>query len=266
MLVMVAVGTSWYVHEYNLFGSQFIEAHFGWVIVTRGFNLEEQSWYDHLTYVQDLMRYYWPWLPVFLISIVVFMRKAWRRDQPALLLTLWSLLLICIMSVMQSRVLWYLMPMFPASSIMCGQTMGNVLSDAWKVRIAKVLFGLTIIVAIVLNVTPVALESDRERDVRQIAPYVRELSASGAEVIAFRQDYYGLNNSLLFYADAAAFPLFQDYSSLSRAMASDTLKACIVNVREFGGVRDNVSNVYVVKQTAELVVCTNHPFEVTISP
>jgi 4-amino-4-deoxy-L-arabinose transferase-like glycosyltransferase len=255
--VLLAVGCSWYVDQYIAFGQQFVDAHFGWVIYTRGFNLEQQAWYDHLTYVEDLFRYYWPWLPVFVVSVAIFIRRAWAKDTIAILFLLWSCLIIIMMSMMQSRVLWYIMPMFPAAAIMCGSVTSTFFGAQTKILVTQIVLVLTVAVAVILNATSVSLESDRERDVREIAPYVRDFAKRGVHIVAFRQDYYGLNNALLFYSDAAAYPLYQDYASLSAAFASDTLVLCILKSQDLNALDSNIFRLHVIKKTDELVLATN---------
>ncbi|HTK81032.1 MAG TPA: glycosyltransferase family 39 protein [Bacteroidota bacterium] len=260
-LIGIGLGSAWYVDQYARFGRQFIDAHFGWVIYTRGFNLESQSWTDHLTYLEDLAKYYWPWLPLFAVSVVLLARRAWRKDSAATLIVLWSCLILVVMSLMQSRVLWYIMPMFPAAAIGCGYVADRYLNERMKLVITGSVGVITIAVAVVLNATPVRIEAERSEDVRELAPYVKQFKSQGARVIAFRQDYYGLNNSLLFYSDVAAFPLYENVDLLVNEFKSASLVVCVVPKDAEQEVLAKVPNVYFLETSGDLSIGINRSFQ-----
>ena len=261
--IILVIGFSWYIHEYLFFGNEFLDIHFGWLIMHRGLGLEGQSWYDHLSYLDDLLTYYWPWLPLFATGLVVLFRRALKKDENALLLLLWVLTIITVMSLMQSRVLWYIMPVFPAAAIISSTMIDYALPERFKILAAKVFVVLAAIAFLALNMTPVRLEADREPDVRILAPYVRALSDSGVTVAAFRQDYYGLNNSLLFYSDHAAFPILNDTRDLSHFLMDSARKACILPRSELDTVHSIIPAITILRTTDELALISNGPLDIS---
>ncbi|HEV8537543.1 MAG TPA: glycosyltransferase family 39 protein [Bacteroidota bacterium] len=255
-LIMLA-GCSWYIDQYVKFGRQFFDGHFGWVIYTRAFGLGTQAWYDHLSYLVDLLTYYWPWLPLFIAGVVMLTSNALKGDKNSVLLVLWAVLPIMVLSLVQSRVLWYIMPVFPAAAIICGWTLDAIFREQWKILAAKICLVLTVGAFIALNFTPVQVESDRELDVREIAPYVRHFSHKGARLIAYRWDYYSLNNALLFYSDYGANPIFEDMRSLSAAFAEDTLVLCVMSPSDLEEAASSVKSFHVLRRTNEMALAAN---------
>ena len=255
-LVIAALGGAWYLDQAVKFGTPFLQAHFGWLIFTRGFALEPQPWYEHFSYVEDLFTYYWPWIPILCIGLWIHGRKMFAREE-ILLLVLWIAAYLVIMSIMQSRVVWYVMPIFPASAMMVGSTLEKMLSDRRKRIWAAMFAALTLASGVVLTMTPVQVESDRETDIRAIAPLVKQFGSEGAEIIGFREDYYGLNNALLFYSDYAGFPIYERYDSIAVRFHTDRRILCILEREHLEEVRAIVPGVRIVKETDGKILISN---------
>jgi len=255
------IGSSWFLHQYGNYGSTFVNVHFGWLIFERGFSLQPQPWYYHLSYLYDLLRYYWPWLPLLVLGFTKLSKRTLKSDENAIFLLLWMTTIIAVMSVMMSRKIWYIMPIFPATAIISGYALFALLNGQGRVVFAKGCFGLGIIAMILITATPIQIESQREKDVRMIAPYIEHLADQNAKIIAFRKDYHGLNNALLFYSDHAASPIFQEYSELSNALADSSIILCILNLSELDGVVQNIRNISVIRKTSRLALISNHPLD-----
>jgi 4-amino-4-deoxy-L-arabinose transferase-like glycosyltransferase len=259
----VSIGCSWYVHQYMTFGNTFIDVHFGWLILQRGFKLGPEPWYGHLSYIEDLLRYYWPWVPVFAWSLYRFLRLTIKKDQNALLLMCWVLLYVGIMSLTQSRMLWYVMPIFPAAAIMCGSIIDGWLTEARRLKIARAVLLLGILVALIINLTPIQLSSVRERDIRTIAPYVRHLARHDVKLIGFGYTFHSLNNPLLFYSDHAARPIYDAFEDLTKQFADSQSVACVVGAEHLDSIVARLSNAYVIKRTDGACLIANKQFDVS---
>ena len=121
------------------------------------------------------------------------------------------------------------MPIFPAAAIMCGEALTNLLSNSARLRFAKICWWLAVVVAILVNATPLQLGMRREVEVRTIAPYVKYFGNEGATVIGYRQPFYGLNNALLFYSDHSANPIVSTWNEVDEAFKSEKTVLCVVN-------------------------------------
>jgi len=261
--IVLTVGCSWYIHQYLTFGRLFVDVHFGWLIMQRGFQLEPEPWYAHLSYFKDLLQHYWPWIPVFVWGLYRFIRLALKRDDNALLLTCWILLYLSIMSFTQSRMLWYVMPIFPAAAIICGHTLHGWLSESRSAYAARWIVLVGIVVGMIINLTPVQLSSVRERDVRTIAPYIEHLANQKVKLIGFGYTFHSLNNPLLFYSDNAARPIYMTYDELAVAFADSASLICVAHADKLDSVLAQVPNAYVLRRTEGASLIANRPLDVT---
>jgi len=264
--VIVLVGFSWYVHELIVFGKSFYSLHFGWLIIERGFQNAPEPWYAHFSYVKDLLVYYWPWLPLFIYGIVRNVRGAIKRDERSTLLVLWVFIIVATMSMMSNRVIWYIMPILPAAAIICGEALTDLLSNSGRLRLAKICWWLAIIVAILVNATPLQLGMRREVEVRTIAPYVKYYGNQGATVIGYRQPFYGLNNALLFYSDHSANPIVSTWNEVNEAFKNDKTVLCVVNCTDLQELASHIDSLSIIKQGAELALVANHPLNTSKVP
>jgi hypothetical protein len=185
-----------------------------------------------------------------------FSRKSMKSEE-ALLLVLWIAAYLVIMSAMKSRVVWYVMPIFPAAAMVVGSTLGRYLTEGAKRAWTAVFAVVTVVAAVVLLLSPMQAESERETDVREIAPYVKHFASQGAAVIGFREDYYGLNNALLFYSDYPGFPIFDRYDSVAARFQSDATVLCVLEKEELAGMQEHVPGVRVVKETGGKTLISN---------
>src|ERR1041385_795267 len=255
------LGCSWYLHEYLKFHDEFLHVHFSWLIIQRGFSSEAEPWYNHLSYAQDLLRFHWPWLPFLVIGLVQVCRKSFHKDETALLLLLWVLTIFITMSMMATRVLWYIMPIFPAAAIISADAINRLLSERGKRLFQNISIGIGTASMIILVATPVQIEAEREKDVRIIAPYVKHFAENGDKVVAYKYDYYGLNNALLFYSDHAASPSYHKPEEISRALETSETVLCVVSVSDYDEIAQNVHGFHIIKKTDEIILISNKPLD-----
>jgi 4-amino-4-deoxy-L-arabinose transferase-like glycosyltransferase len=261
--IALLVGCQWYAHEISLFGKEFINVHFGWLIIQRGFSQGEESWYGHLSYFRDLVTYYWPWLPLLIVGYLKFVNSARAKNENAILLLAWFTLPIVTLSVMSSRVLWYIMPVFPAAAIIGGATLHQFFDERKKETFVKGCVAVGALLFIVFLVLPTNLEANREQDIRVLSPYVKHFASQGAELIAFREDYYGLNNALLFYSDYGASAIPQDYQELSKVMSKPDTVVCIVRTQLLPELKKNIPTAHLIRATEEIALISNARLDIS---
>jgi len=261
--IVVFVGCSWYIHQYLHFGRSFVDVHFDWLIVRRGFKMGPEPWFAHLSYLRDLAVYYWPWLPFLGLGIVYFARMARKKVQGAIFVLIWISTFLILASAVQSRRLWYIMPVFPAASIAVGYAVRSLLSPRARLIVAKMVVVGVVFASIVINATPLRIDSEREKDVRLFAPYVRHFAGQHAEVVAYRKDFYGLNNALLFYSDFAASPILEDEAQLRQTLAEPRTVLCIIGSRDLAAVREKIGTFFPVKQGQNDALIANTDLDVS---
>ncbi len=256
-LLVFTIGCSWYIHQYFAFGSDFTRLHFSWLIVERGFEGGAGPWYAHLSYLGEMATYYWPWLPVLIWGVIRLAGPARKGDEAAILLLLWPALIIGVMSLMQTRSAWYVMPAYAAAAVICGGVIGQRFSRRAIDGAARIAAGLAVALAIVINLVPVELSAERERDVRTMAPLVRERANAGVTVVGYGFDFHSVNNALLFYSDQAARPVYADPASLRDAMAVPSPVICIVYTRHLDSLLPELPTASLVLKTDGLSLISN---------
>lgn len=209
VVLFAIAGGWWYVYQIIQWGDRFVHLHFGWLILARGFSRQEGAgnWWEHLSYLKDLLKYYWPWLPLALWGLAVSIREYLtdRKLADRSLLLVWLLSYLLVLSFMEARRIWYFMPAFPVLALLAaGPAVGWMKLDVWHTRLYRSVLVLSLAAGAAINFTPLRIDKERSLEVRRVAPYVRYYHRLGAGIIGYRLDYHGLNNLLLFYSGVGA--------------------------------------------------------------
>lgn len=130
LLLVTLVAAPWYVVMYNLHGAAFIDTFFGFHNITRFTTPEHPEgklWYF---YLPVLAVGFYPWIFLLPLALVEAWR-AWRREgQGAVLyLMLWAALVFGFFSVSQTKLVSYILPLYPALALLTGWGL-----DRWLTR------------------------------------------------------------------------------------------------------------------------------------
>lgn len=116
----------WYFWQWQFYGQQFLDI----TVLNQNFeriwnsvdNHQGPPWY----YLVELLKYGWPWLILWPVGI----RLTWRSlYQPwAKLILIWTVGYLAAISLMGTKLPWYLYPIYPAISL----TIGIALDAAWN--------------------------------------------------------------------------------------------------------------------------------------
>ena len=261
IFLILVFGCSWYYAEYFLYGDVFIRIHFGWLILERGLLLESQAWYEHLSYGKDLLTYDWPWLPLFVWGFWIAL-KNFKKEEMAILV-LWCATIVITMSMMKSRVMWYILPIIPAASMLSGNVAAHFLSESKKILSSKILLAVAYVAIIIIDATPIRLSQERETDIRVLAPYVKYYAQRGCTIIGYGYDYYSLNNALMFYSDHAAEPIYRDVASLQKALASSDTVLVVIDSNVLSSLPPSFAWYDVVRKTDEMSLLSNHKLNIS---
>ncbi len=179
LLIAFAPIALWYAYQIHRFGNWFFEAHDGW-LQREVFGALSPPWrrYTGLPeYVWMISKSYWPWLPVMVVGLVAAIRNPKLR-----LLPVWiaGMLLVC--AAARSRVLRYMLPAYPAFSILAAIGIRRCFTDQWIWRGLKVLTPGLCVLALVVAIWPPRPEHAAET--RPIAMAAATALPSG-EFVAF---------------------------------------------------------------------------------
>lgn len=204
--LMIPLG--WYLWEYHLFGVDFLRGHFA-NIVAHAVTREERGFLTkilkYFEYPILLLRHYWPWLPFMLFGLVAAMRRSsigrsGRADYGSTLLCLWVVIVVVPFSLAESRVLRYILPAFPAFSILAATTLEKFIATNRRrfMAVAWVILG-----AVAIGATLFPNIRFRAEDMRRLAPVVASQLPVGRRVVLYTagEMQWEHRNTLIWYAD-----------------------------------------------------------------
>ncbi len=262
LLLALAVGGWWFLAEYLRHGREFLEVHFGWIVLRRSFVVSEGGgWAGHLSYLRDLAKYYWPWLPVSLCGLwpALSPRPGKAEKEGRLLAIIWAVAYLVVLSLMKARRLWYLMPAFPALALLAALALQRWLGGE-RARRAVVtgLAAMALVAGAAINFTPLRMDKPRTLEVRSLAPYVRHYAALGHRVVGYRLDYFALNSGLIFYGGVSANPIYNSESELDSALSAGQPTVCVTEAPSFGALPAALrGRLILVKQYGSTMLLTN---------
>ncbi len=125
LLGMAPVGV-WYGAQYAHYGSPFIQAHFFHQVVDRIGQSVENNGQPAWFYLLEILKYGTIWL----VFLPLGIRLAWRDRHlsGSKLIGLWGGGYLLLISLMQTKLPWYAMPLYPAIAILSGRA----LADLWS--------------------------------------------------------------------------------------------------------------------------------------
>ena len=151
-------------------------------------------------------------------------------------------------------------PRLPAGSRVAVGDAGAGTADT-RLLDTEVAFGLAVVVC--ANALPFALDKDREKDTRILSPYVKHFAEAGDAIVAFHEDFYGLNNALLFYSDHAADPLFSTAEQVAGELKKDHAVLCVAHRSDLAEIGRLFPAWHPVKFADNLVLISNRNLDLS---
>lgn len=186
----------WFGAQYRTHGAQFLALHFsytaenlsgpqagGWARIFGG----------GLEYLVQMAKSCWLWLPLMAAGFALQTKAAISgKDQAARLLLLWVLGVIVPFSLIQNRWLRYLLPAFPALSILAAVALNRLLAALSKPVFFKYAYVVLIGLAAVIALAP--KYRTRPEEMRRLAPLAETLAPADARILLYtfgerRMDY-----------------------------------------------------------------------------
>ena len=199
--VGVLLSLSWHAGNYWLHGEDFLAHHFH-NFSNHVFDRSPSDAQSYFHYLYLLARHYWPWLPLLVIGGVIQSRNILReRSTTALILLLWMGGILLPFSFASSKVLRYLLPAFPAFSIVVGITLYQWLSASKREWLLKVGYLVLAAAALVIIVFPAYQQ--RASDMKAIAPIAEAQTHQIERVILYTWGTTGWDyrNQFIWYSD-----------------------------------------------------------------
>ena len=208
LVAAIVIPLGWYLWEYHLFGVDFLRGHFA-NIAAHAVMKEERGFlakvFEYFEYPILLLRHYWPWLPFMVIGLAAAIRRSslCRRggeDYGSTLLCLWVAVVVLPFSLAESKVLRYILPAFPAFSILAATALDRLIAPRRRTLLvaAWAILGVATIAATIFPDPRL-----RAEDMRRLAPFVAGHVPVGRRVVLYTAGelQWEHRNTLIWYAD-----------------------------------------------------------------
>jgi 4-amino-4-deoxy-L-arabinose transferase-like glycosyltransferase len=205
VVLALLVGCSWYLVNWYIFGDLFIQRHFK----TTHMKLIPQDFLSNnplyiFGYLKDMLRNYWPWLPVTAAGVFLFAKKSFKeKDCRSIFLFLWVSIPFVVMSTSRNQTLRYLFMIFPALGIITAHTLASWLKDTQKEKALAWMIGIVMMVVLLINVTPIQVKvslNQNNAEARNLAPFVHLNTKSGEKIFNYGFTPWNPTQVLAFYS------------------------------------------------------------------
>jgi 4-amino-4-deoxy-L-arabinose transferase-like glycosyltransferase len=198
---------AWYLYLVQLFGAHFWLVHSTW-LRNEVFGSLTPAWRRYtgaFEYPWMLLKSYWPWLPAMIAGIAVVVRG---RDRRLSLLILWVAVIFALCAVTRSRVLRYMLPAYPAFSILAALGLKQYVPARWLRGGMRV--GTAVMAVGVMAVAVFPRTHLQAAEIRPIAKAETAAAAPGERVGFYDagQPRFDEDNQLQWYGDRFLIRLF----------------------------------------------------------
>lgn len=228
----LALPSIWYVSQYQLHGASSFASHLTFVKSKIYVESAPAKWLTLFNYPLALLKYYWPWLPFLIVGLWLEVQSmVRRRDENAILLIVWVFLVLVPFSLVQTRYPRYLMPVFPAFSILAAISL-----DRWVPLARRRTFftSVCLIGCIAIFLTFVFPPKARAADMVILVPVVETNSSPQQRVLIYsyedgRTDYL---NQFLWYSSRYALPV-TDLNDLAIKLTAGEKAIVIIDKKSY---------------------------------
>ncbi|GEM_PF-633817 len=185
-------------------------------------------------YIRTMVNKYHPWTLVSIFSAPLFFLQAIRtRRKEILFITVWMFLIFVVISLMQTKLDWYLLPVYPALSISVAYYLARIFKEEQKLLVQ----GMFVVVMVLHLQYSHIFNHDYSRELKGIAPATKSIIGP-AEVIYF----YDFHDSPAgnFYLEKKIAYLDDPNSFISQAKTSDAFY-CFIYEKDLKAVNKYLS-------------------------
>ena len=182
VLLALSFPSAWLAVQVYRHGWTALASHLNFVLGKARAGEAPSPWPTVLNYPIALLKYYWPWLPFLVAGFVQATRATVaRRDAVGALLIIWVVMVIVPFSLVHTRYPRYILPAFPAFSILSAMAL-----DRWLPEKRRTLFfqGACAAGGLAIALTFAFPPKPRASDILALAP-VADASSNPEERILF---------------------------------------------------------------------------------
>jgi 4-amino-4-deoxy-L-arabinose transferase-like glycosyltransferase len=205
------VGTSllvfmpWHLAMWRIFGSGFINTYLGYHVWDRATEAIEDKGNPFFWYVIVLRVSMRLWFIDLLATVPFAIKRILQRNNKVIFLSIWAVFVFLFFSVAKSKLVWYIMPMYPALYLLIGHFVERVINyvmEGWP-RFNSTYFKSLAIFSIVLVVITYLFT------IKELV-YTSDLTGSPARLLKMKDANFGVESTV--YIDRLEEPLALFYT------------------------------------------------------
>jgi len=186
-------------------------------------------------YIQAITSKYFYFLPFAIYGGYLAIKEAHNnKNYEFYLLIIWTLIFPLAFSFGRQKLHYFILPMYPAASLLVGMTCEKLFKEPIKLKIATSIKYILIIASIVILCFPLNIRSKRFNEIVRLAPVIDQVLRQLPEYdfIVYKQDV----SSILFYSqELSRVKYIKDKASLEEALTAPYAKVrlCYINEQDF---------------------------------
>lgn len=196
----------WHIVMYQKYGMSFLKEYIGYHVLSRAVSEIEDKGKPFLWYVVVLKVSMRLWFITLLGALPLALFKSYKKDKRLVFLSIWMLVVFFFFSLAKSKLVWYIIPIYPVAALINGFFLERVLNFIMeKIHIFNnvVFKSLALCVFVIVGLTYFFYN-------RQLV-YVDDLLGSAARLLQLKDETLGTKSRL--YIDRVDLPVVMYYTN-----------------------------------------------------
>ena len=122
LLLAMLIVAPWHIWMLAVHGRAFINEYIGHHVIARSLSTLDEHTGNRLYYIDRLHKYFFPWIYLAPVALIMSFRENIKGDPRSRLLLILTLLVFVIYTASQTKLRWYILPIYPALSLMIAST------------------------------------------------------------------------------------------------------------------------------------------------
>ncbi len=159
LLIYAVVAAPWYILMYNIHGSIFVDTFLGFHNITRFTSPEHPEGVLWYYYVPVLILGFFPWTGLMFQSIWSSLTKSTYDSSNLIFLNIWSLFIFAFFSISQTKLVSYILPMYPPLALIVGWYIDRLWTSHGKIHFTSWSIGLSTVTILIIGIMFIGLKA-----------------------------------------------------------------------------------------------------------
>ncbi|SFL38479.1 ArnT family glycosyltransferase [Pelosinus propionicus] len=159
LLIYAAIAAPWYILMYNIHGSIFVDTFLGFHNITRFTSPEHPEGVLWYYYIPVLILGFFPWTGVMIQSIWNSLTKSTFHFSTLLFLNIWALFIFVFFTISQTKLVSYILPMYPPLSMIVGWYIDRLWTSHGKFVFTSWTIGLSIVTILLIGLMIIGVKA-----------------------------------------------------------------------------------------------------------